>query len=161
MKKASKYWSLCRSKNECLSLGYARKKAHIQINLKEALFIYPAPLLEFLDNDFNKWWRNYDRSLKTLSYGLYLKHINLTGNGDEMTLYGQAGFTRKISLDYDFPFANKSNTLGFGFTTFYSANKEIAYKTKDNYLQFERDLEKISSGEQRWVSGPYIDLNWS
>ena len=125
-----------------LALDMQEKKAHIQINLKEALFIYPAPLLEFLDNDFNKWWRNYDRSLKTLSYGLYIKHINLTGNGDEMTLYGQAGFTRKISLDYDFPFANKSNTLGFGFTTFYSANKEIAYKTKDNYLQFERDLEK-------------------
>ena len=116
-------------------------KRQIQIRLKESLYLYPAPLLEFLDNDFNKWWRNYDRSLKTLSYGLYVKHINLTGNGDEITAYAQAGFTRKISLDYDFPFLNKSNTLGLGLTTFFSANKEIAFTTKGNYLQFKRDLD--------------------
>lgn len=125
-----------------LALDLKKKKSHIQIRLKEGLFIYPAPLFEFLDNDFNKWWKNYDRSLKTLSYGIFLKHINLTGNSDELTVYGQAGFTKKISIDYDFPFLNKANTIGFGLTTFYSANREVAYTTKDNYLQFIRDLDR-------------------
>ncbi len=130
------------AKINLLALDLNKKKVHIQIKLKEGLFIYPAPLFEFLDNDFNKWWQNYDRSFKTLSYGIFLKHINLTGNSDEITIYGQAGFTKKISLDYDFPFFNKSKTLGFGFTTFYSANREVAYTTKGNYLQFIRDLDK-------------------
>ena len=123
------------------SLNLDKKRANIHIVLKEGLYIYPAPLFEFLDNDFNKWWRNYDRSLKTLSYGIYVKQINLTGNGDELTVYGQAGFTRKVSLDYDFPFLNKKNTIGVGLTAFYSANKEVAYITDGNYLQFKRDFD--------------------
>lgn len=116
-------------------------KVFIGIRAREGLYLYPAPLLEFLDNDFNKWWRNYNRSFKTLSYGLYAKHINLTGNGDEITVYGQAGFTRKVSLEYEYPYLNRSNTIGVGITAFYAANKEVAFKTSGNYLQFRRDFD--------------------
>lgn len=113
----------------------------VNITCKEGLYIYPLPLLEFLDNDFNKWWNNYNRSFKTLSYGGYFQHLNLTGNGDRLILYGQAGFTKKISIDYDFPYLNRSNTLGIGATAFFAANKEIPITTSNNYLVFKRDLE--------------------
>ncbi len=129
------------AKCNLLNLNLEAQSADVSIRCREALYIYPAPILEFIDNDFNKWWRNYNRSLNRLSYGLYLSHINLTGNGDRLTIYGQAGFTRKVSLDYDYPYLNQSNTLGIGLTAFYAANKEVAYKTVDNFLLFRRDLD--------------------
>lgn len=125
-----------------INLNIEAQSAGVNIHCKEALYIYPAPLLEFIDNDFNKWWRNYNRSLKRLSYGLFLSDINIPGNGDRLTVYGQAGFTKKISIDYDYPYLNHSNTLGIGFTGFYAANREVAYKTIDNFLVLKRNLDQ-------------------
>lgn len=124
-----------------IDLNLEKHSGSVRITCKEGLYIYPAPLLEFLDNDFNKWWNNYHRSLKTLSYGAYFQHINLTGNGDPLKLYAQAGFTKKISLDYEFPYLNQANTLGIGITTFFSANREVAIKTTNNYLLFKNSVD--------------------
>lgn len=124
-----------------VDLNLETRTSGVRITCKEGLYIYPLPLLEFLDNDFNKWWNNYKRSFKTLSYGGYFQHLNLTGNGDRLILYGQAGFTKKVSIDYDFPYLNRSNTLGLGATAFFAANKEVPVITANNYLVFKRNLE--------------------
>ncbi|HQW55559.1 MAG TPA: hypothetical protein PK076_05505 [Saprospiraceae bacterium] len=114
----------------------------IRIHLVEAWYIYPAPILEFLDNDPNKWWYNYKLSLQKVSYGAFVTHTNFTGNGDVFTAYGQAGFTRKISLQYNFPFLNKSKNFGAGFNFFHARNRDLAYNNFQNKLQFYRDEEE-------------------
>jgi hypothetical protein len=111
----------------------------LNINLTESWYIYPAPLLEFLDNDLNKWLYNYKLSLTKISYGLNLRHINLTGNADKLSAYVQGGFTRKFSLEYNFPYLNKKKTLGAGFLFFYAKNRDLAYMNYQNKLIFYRD----------------------
>lgn len=114
----------------------------LSINLTESWYIYPAPLLEFLDNDINKWLYNYKLSLSKISYGLFLKHINLTGNADALTVYAQGGFTRKYSIDYYFPYLNKDETLGAGILFFHSQNRDLAYFNYENKLRFYHDENK-------------------
>lgn len=124
------------------NMDLTQKQMDIQISVKEAWYIYPAPILEFLDNDPNKWWYNYKLALDKLSYGFFVKHINLSGNADILTTYAQLGFTRKLALQYNFPYLNKAKTFGAGLVFFHARNRDIAYNNVLNKLHFYRDAEK-------------------
>lgn len=125
-----------------INLDMGQFEAGVRITVKEALYLYPVPLVEILDNDFNKWWNVYGRSLKLISYGLFVRHTNLTGNNDNLTAYAQAGFTRKVSVNYFMPYINRRNTFGVGIQGFHSRNRVIAYTTLNNQQVLKLDLKK-------------------
>ena len=110
--------------------------ADIHILVRENLFIYPAPILEFADRNFNVWWQEQNRSLDRINYGLRVDHINLTGVKDKLKLKVQFGYTRKYEVDYNIPYLNDDQTLGLGFNIFFAEQKEIGYITQNNKTQF-------------------------
>ncbi len=113
-------------------------KVKLLLELQEGWYIFPIPIFELADRNFNVWWEEQNRSLDRVNFGLRFYHINLSGNRDRLKLVTQFGYTQKFELDYTFPSLNKKQNLGFNFNAFYARNKEIAYKTIDNKLQFAR-----------------------
>lgn len=119
------------------------KHADVIIELIENWYIYPAPIFELADRNFNVWWTEYNRSLSRVNYGMRLSHINFSGNKDALNITTQFGYTKKFEVRYGFPYLNDKKTLGFAGGIFYSENKEIGYATIGNKTQYEKhDDEK-------------------
>lgn len=118
--------------------------ADIVITLQENWYIYPAPIFELADRNFNVWWNEMNRSFSRVNYGVRLSHINLTGQRDKLKFVAQFGYTRKLEADYNFPYLNKEQTLGIRTNIFYSENKEIGYRTESNKtLFYSEDDERV------------------
>ena len=124
--------------------GFNASKAimDIHINLTENLYIYPAPIFELADRNFNVWWQEQNRSFKRVNYGIRLDHINTTGVQDRFKIKLQFGYTRKYELKYTYPYI--TNKWGAGASLFYSEQKEIGYITRNNKTDFfKADDERI------------------
>jgi len=116
--------------------GFNASKAilDIHISLTENLYIYPAPIFELADRNFNVWWQEMNRSWSRVNYGLRLDHINTTGVQDRLKIKLQFGYTRKYELKYIYPYI--TNKWGAGASLFYSEQKEIGYITRNNKTDF-------------------------
>ncbi len=110
----------------------------IVIQMKEAWYVYPFPVFELADRNFNVWWKEQNRSLKRANYGIRFVHLNTTGNKDPLKVQFHLGYTQKLEVVYSLPALNKNQTFGVIGEFFYARNKEIAYKTLGNKLSFER-----------------------
>ena len=117
--------------------------AYVQLDLTENWFIYPLPIFELADRNFNVWWNDQNRSLSRVNYGIRATHINFTGNRDVLRLVAHFGYTRKFEAKYRFPYVNKKQTLGLFGNIFYSDRKEIGYKTEENKTLFAKNNDEI------------------
>jgi len=71
--------------------------------LVENWYLYPSPIFELGDRSFNAWWKEQNRDLTRINYGVRGRHYNLTGNKDPFLLVAQFGYTRKYVAEYSFP----------------------------------------------------------
>ena len=118
-------------------------KVSLLAHVKEAFFIYPIPIFELADRNFNVWWVEKKRTINRINFGLRLYHLNTTGNRDQIKLVTQFGYTPKYEVQYQFPYINKASTLGLYTNLLYSSNKEIGYETSQNKLQFQRNNNEV------------------
>jgi len=137
-------------------------KSDIEILVEENWYLYPVPIFELADRNFNVWWNEQGKSLSRVNYGLRISHYNFTGNRDPLKFKVHFGYTRKYELTYQRPYWMLDNKLGIGGSIFYSDNKEIAYKTEGNKSLFAQadDERRLLS---RFRVGPELkyrpDLN--
>lgn len=108
----------------------------LKISMIETWFVYPAPIFELADRNFNVWWNEFDRSLKRVNYGLDWTQLNLTGNADILKAKVQFGYSNKYELQYRRPIINRRQTVGFEAGITYSRAHEVAYRTEGNKLRF-------------------------
>jgi outer membrane protein assembly factor BamA len=118
--------------------NYETNEIELLLKVKEAWYIYPFPVFELADRNFNVWWTEEGRSFKRVNYGIRFVHLNTTGNRDPLKLQFHLGYTQKLELVYQFPAFNKSQTFGLTGEFFYARNREIAYRTTGNKLAFQR-----------------------
>ena len=122
----------------------------VHIDLIEGWYFIPSVIFELADRNFNVWWKEMNRSLSRVNYGLRADHFNLTGYRDRLKIKMQFGFTRNFVLEYSFPFL--TDNWGFQSEIFYADNKEIDYVTLDNKQNFISNederllLQKFRSG---------------
>jgi len=119
------------------------KWADIEISLVENWYIYPAPIFELADRNFNVWWNDQNKSLDRVNYGARITHINFTGNRDAFRATVHFGYTRKFEVRYSIPFINKEQTLGISGNIFYSDGKEIGYITESNKTLYGKHDDEI------------------
>jgi len=115
---------------------------YIKITLVETWYIYPVPLFELADRNFNVWWKEFHRSLRRVNYGLDLSYFNLTGHADALKVKGQFGYNNKYELSYRFPPLNARGTIGIQTSVAYSRTHEVSYLTTGNKVLFYRNTEK-------------------
>ncbi len=113
------------------ALSDSLKQLDIAITVTERWAIYPVPLLELADRNFNVWWKRYDHSLDRLNYGLKLYHLNLTGRNDQAMLKIQGGFSQKYELKYSLPGLHFLPDWGLELKALYARENNIRYKTVD------------------------------
>jgi outer membrane protein assembly factor BamA len=69
----------------------------IEIKVQEAWYIYPIPIFELADRNFNVWWDEFNGSLSRVNYGIRFTHNNLTGQQDALKLTAQFGYNNFLA----------------------------------------------------------------
>ncbi len=110
---------------------------NIHINVKERWYIFPVPLFEIYERNFNTWLDN--PNLQRASYGFYLIHENFRGAKENLSLKVRLGYAEQYSLNYKIPYIDKNQKSGLGFGFSYNRNHEIIYKTINNKLLFYKN----------------------
>ncbi len=112
------------------------------IEVMEGWYVFPFPIVELADRNFNVWWETYNRSLRRLNLGIRFYHTNFTGRRDQLKTVIQFGFTKKYELIYTLPYFNRNKTLGLNFNFLHTREKEIGFNTVNNELLFHRNNER-------------------
>lgn len=104
--------------------------ADVMISLVERWYIWPFPIFEIADRNFNAWWEKKD--LSRLNYGFFVTWNNFRGRKEKLILYSRFGYDEKYYFQYQIPYINRSQTIGMGFSTGFSRNHELAYNSVNN-----------------------------
>lgn len=111
----------------------------VRLWLKEMWYLYPIPVFELADRNFNVWWTDFNRSLKRVNYGISSSHLNLSGHADVLKVNLNFGYTNRYEASYERPWFNRRQTLGFRAAVGFSRNHEVQYLTANNRQQFVSD----------------------
>ncbi len=109
-------------------------RVRLRLDITENWYLYPSPLFELADRNFNVWWQEQNKDFSRTIYGLDISHYNLTGRRDPLKIRAHAGYTRKLEMHYTFPFIHRN--WGLAGNIFYSDNRELGYKTENNKTLF-------------------------
>lgn len=109
------------------------------ISLQERWYIYPVPILEIAQTNFNTWWET--KELRWLNYGVYVSHQNFRGRNEKIKFTARFGYTKKFSASYSIPNLNHKQTLSLYTSAGYFENDEITYNTFNNERLFYDNSE--------------------
>lgn len=104
----------------------------VHIEMIERWYLWPFPIFEISDRNFNSWWETKD--IDRINYGLFFVKENFRGRKEVLKLFIRMGYDEEYSISYKIPYINKQKTLGIAFATGFAGKKSISYQTKDNRL---------------------------
>jgi len=126
----------------------------ISLDFIERWYIWPAPILEIADRNFNEWLKKKDWS--RINYGMFLTWENFRGMGEKLILYARFGYDQTYQLAYIIPYINKKQTWGLGFAGGASLNHEIAYNSFEYVVVDSVSGKEILEGNKEFY---YKDEN--
>jgi outer membrane protein assembly factor BamA len=126
----------------------------LTVDVIERWYIWPFPIFEFADRNFNAWLK--DKDLRKVNYGGYLVWDNFRGRKESLTMLLRFGYDEKYQLFYEKPYINKKRTLGMGFGLAYNQSHEVAIKTVNDTLNFFKLKNGYPSKEYR----AYVQLSF-
>lgn len=103
----------------------------------ERWYLWPVPVVELADRNFNEWWRTRDFS--RINYGLVLNHKNFRGRKELLQAVMIGGYNQSLGIAYSKPNINRAQTIGLGFGATYSRRHEVAYASKYDELAYYDD----------------------
>ncbi len=115
-------------------------KIKLHTHVRERWYIWPVPIFEIQDRNFNTWWQTKDWF--RINYGFVLDHENFTGRKDKFSLVVQRGYSEKYGMVYRNPYINQQQTLGVRTSLFFKQSNETQYNTVFNQPLFYRDYKK-------------------
>lgn len=123
------------------------KPAHInvEVSMIERWYIWPFPIFELSDRNFNAWLESGD--LSRVSYGAFVTWENFRGRKETLKFRLRFGYNEQYDLYYKIPYINKKKTLGIGMGTGVSFNHETSYKTENNKLLYYKDEDSYVKKE--------------
>lgn len=118
-------------------------KIHVQVEVTESWYIFPVPIFELADRNFNVWWVEQERDLNRIKIGIDFTHVNLTGRRDRLKFAVKYGYVRQYALKYIYPYLNRAKTLGMEGEISFQKRREINYFTEGNKQLFFGDRDKF------------------
>jgi outer membrane protein assembly factor BamA len=87
----------------------------VTIEVTERWYIWPIPILEYADRNFNEFIRNWD--WQKINYGVWLKWNNFRGRNELLTGKIRLGYIKEYALAYSKPNMGKrqAHRIGAGF----------------------------------------------
>lgn len=113
--------------------------SHIEVHIRfiERWYLWPFPIFELSDRNFNTWWESKD--FNRISYGLMLVKENMRGRMEKLNMLLRFGWNETYQISYSVPYINKKQTFGSGIGVGFSQNHEVAYTTQGNKHENVRD----------------------
>jgi hypothetical protein len=108
----------------------------IIIVVKERWYIWPIPVFNFAEPNFNTWWLN--KSFARTNYGGILLWRNFRGWNEELGAKAQFGYSKEFIVLYRVPYLTNKYRLGMQITANYTQQEEITVATQDNKRVFYR-----------------------
>ena len=88
----------------------------IAVDVIERWYIWPYPVFEISERNFNTWWKEFSANnysdFSRLNYGLFLNWENFRGRNELLKLKIRKGFKEHYLLVYNVPYFNKNKTIG-------------------------------------------------
>ena len=113
------------------------KKINIFIIVTERWYIFPLPIFEVAERNFNVWWQTKDFS--RIVYGGILNWNNFRGRNEVLSLSLRLGYTQRVSFYYSIPYINKKQRSGLAFGFAYSRNHQSSVSTEQNTTVYYKD----------------------
>ncbi len=144
------FGSLARSKENVMNTQlfnfvdihiYQAGNAHvdIQVEVTERWYIFPLPVFDIADRNFNEWWLT--RDFRRTIYGANVLKDNFRGRNETLRFQFIWGYSQKFGIFYTIPYLNRKQNIGMTFSVLGTRNHEIAYNTIGNKLVFYKDPE--------------------
>lgn len=114
----------------------------VSISVSERWYIWPIPIFQVEERNFNVWWDQDNRSLAKADYGFYISDNNTLGRRQILRLKAQLGYTQQYGLSYSIPYLNKNQNGGLQASFTASQNHEVAYTSVNNILTFVKVPDK-------------------
>ena len=119
-------------------------RVQITVDVIERWYIWPYPVFEISERNFNTWWEEFSANnysdFSRLNYGIFFNWENFRGRNELLKLKIRKGFKEQYLLAYEVPYFNKNKTIGINTNLQFFRRKKTHYATKNNSLQyFEND----------------------
>jgi outer membrane protein assembly factor BamA len=113
-----------------------KRVKNVLISVTERWYIWPLPILEIADRNFNVWWKTKDFS--KVNYGIYVTHNNFRGRNEKLKILIRAGYNQNYFLLYEIPYITRKQNFGIGFQIGESRSREIPYATEyDKHVYYK------------------------
>ena len=93
-----------------------KNSAEIKIEVSEKWYIWPFPIFEISERNFNTWWEEFSANnysdFSRLNYGVSFNWENFRGRNELLKLKIRKGFKEHYLLAYEVPYFNKNKTIG-------------------------------------------------
>jgi len=135
----------------------------IKIKVIERWYLWPFPIFELSERNFNTWWQ--DKDLNKINYGMYFVKENFRGRREDLKFLIRLGFEEIYNISYYIPYTNKKQTIGMGFSFGLSRNKEVAFQTLNNKVEYFRVddqyiRESIKANYQLTIRNDFFTTNY-
>ena len=119
------------------------KNASITVKVTERWYVWPFPILEISERNFNSWWQDFEGSnysdFSRLNYGVFLNWENFRGRNELIKAKFRRGFKEHYLFYYQIPFLNKEKTIGLNICSQIFRKKKDYYETDNNVLLYHHD----------------------
>ena len=105
---------------------------YINVEVEEKWYIWPMVFFKPVDKSFGEWWKEKDRDMDRINYGLRISHNNITGRNDKLRLSVMNGYTRQLSVQYYGLWLDKALKWSTNAGVSYGQNREVNYMTLQN-----------------------------
>jgi len=121
-----------------------KDSTEITIEIIEKWYIWPYPIFEISERNFNTWWKEFAANnysdFSRLNYGVEFNWQNFRGRNELLKLKIRKGFKEHYLLAYEVPYFNKNKTIGINTNLQFFRRKKTHLSTEENKLNyFESD----------------------
>ncbi|PRY06027.1 surface antigen-like protein [Pontibacter ummariensis] len=125
----------------------------VQFEMQERFYLYPIPIFDFADRNFNAWLEKKDWS--RIDYGLNLVWRNFRGRNEEVRARVQRGFNKRLELSYRLPYISRRYNIGAELSAADYRSRTISYNVINNRQLFYEQEEGLPI-KRSYVSGALI-----
>jgi len=130
---------------DSIPVEFRTNEVDISFEFIERWYIWPVPILELADRNFNEWLKKWDWS--RLNYGMFLTWNNFRGRREKLMLYARFGYDQRYELSYRIPYINKKQTWGIGFSGGWTQNHEMTYNSFDTIVSSNGERVPVGNKE--------------
>ena len=117
-----------------------KDSTEITIDVIEKWYIWPFPVFEISERNFNTWWKEFAANnysdFSRLNYGVEFNWQNFRGRNELLKLKIRKGFKEHYLLGYEVPYFNKNKTIGINTNLQFFRRKKTHFSTEENKLTY-------------------------